>query len=335
MPLDIYQRGSTWHYRGTVAGRRLRGSCKTTDKTKAARKASQIEERAWKRDTDGPESVLTFAQAAIKYRNAGKSDQFLPAVEDYFKDTLVREITPDVVQEMAMKLWGHATGQSRNRMALKPTQAVINHCAGAKLCQRIRIPRFKEEAKIKTPVDLAWVKAFMAHASPHLGAYALFMYLTGARPSEALAVQWDDLSLNRCTALIRMTKILSEREANLPTLLVTALQQLPRVKGRPVFVYRCYQDVKQSWRAAAERAGIKRLSPHCCRHGFATDLLRKGVDVHTVAWLGGWQDAAQVLKTYGHAIKRADINNLLVEAATVPIGTKLAQRAQQNARKAR
>ena len=220
MPLDIYQRGSTWHYRGTVAGRRLRGSCKTTDKTKAARKASQIEERAWKRDTDGPESVLTFAQAAIKYRNAGKSDQFLPAVEDYFKDTLVREITPDVVQEMAMKLWGHATGQSRNRMALKPTQAVINHCAGAKLCQRIRIPRFKEEAKIKTPVDLAWVKAFMAHASPHLGAYALFMYLTGARPSEALAVQWDDLSLNRCTALIRMTKILSEREANLPTLLV-------------------------------------------------------------------------------------------------------------------
>jgi integrase len=49
-------------------------------------------------------------------------------------------------------------------------------------------------------------------------------------------------------------------------------------------------------------AGIKRLSTHCCRHGFATGLLRKGVDVVTVARLGGWKTPAQVLKTYGHAI---------------------------------
>jgi hypothetical protein len=37
------------------------------------------------------------------------------------------------------------------------------------------------------------------------------------------------------------------------------------------------------------------------------------VDVHTVAWLGGWASPAQVLKTYGHAIKRRDLTNVLVD----------------------
>jgi hypothetical protein len=42
------------------------------------------------------------------------------------------------------------------------------------------------------------------------------------------------------------------------------------------------------------------------------------VDVVTVAWLGGWASPAQVLATYGHAIKRRDLTNVLV-------GTQLTQ----------
>ncbi|MEZ5763294.1 MAG: hypothetical protein R3D69_02850 [Xanthobacteraceae bacterium] len=37
----------------------------------------------------------------------------------------------------------------------------------------------------------------MEHASPHLGALALFMFLTGARISEALSVRWPDIDLER------------------------------------------------------------------------------------------------------------------------------------------
>jgi integrase len=46
---------------------------------------------------------------------------------------------------------------------------------------------------VKEPFTLEWVKAFRQHASPQLGALALFMFVTGARVSEALRVQWDDL----------------------------------------------------------------------------------------------------------------------------------------------
>ena len=92
MPFKLYQRGKAWHYRGTVAGRRLRGSCKTTDKAIAARQIAEIETREWKCSFDGPQAVLTFAQAALMYRAAGKSGRFLAPVEDYFRDTLVKDI---------------------------------------------------------------------------------------------------------------------------------------------------------------------------------------------------------------------------------------------------
>jgi integrase len=72
--------------------------------------------------------------------------------------------------------------------------------------------------------------------------------------------------------------------------------------------------VRSAWKSAIERAGIKRLTPLSCRHGFATGLLRRGVDVVTVAWLGGWKSAAQVLKTYGHANKNPKLTDLLIDA---------------------
>jgi integrase len=47
------------------------------------------------------------------------------------------------------------------------------------------------------------------------------------------------------------------------------------------------------------------------RHGFATEMLRAGYDVKTVAHAGGWKDAATVLKTYAHAIRDIRITDAL------------------------
>ena len=110
---------------------------------------------------------------------------------------MVKEIKPGTIKQMAIELFPAYSGASKNRVAIVPAQAIINHAAELDLCPPIRVKRFKEETKEKVPATMEWVRAFMAHASPHLGAYALFMYLTGARPSEALDVQWDDLRPRR------------------------------------------------------------------------------------------------------------------------------------------
>lgn len=319
MPLKLYRRAGIWHYGGTVGptGRRqrLRGSCQTENKDIAARLVAEIEKRYWDGYFDGPGAILTFRQALALYKAAGKSDAFLGPIEDYLKDTLVKDINGGVIRQMAIELFGNNSGASRNRRAITPTQAVINHAAESELCQPIRVKRFPTEKSEKDPASLAWVKEFQGVAKPHMGAFALFMFLTGARPSEALAIDRErDLDLKAATVIIRETKMSRERKAHLPALLVSTLANLPEIEGRPLFVYRRYMDMRWAWMEAAGEVSGPLLTAGCCRHGFATELLRRGVDVVTVAWLGGWASPAQVLKTYGHAIKRRSMTDILADA---------------------
>jgi integrase len=320
MPLALYRRKAIWNYRGTIGPsgkrRRLSGSCQTADKDIAARQVAEIEAKYWSGHFDGPEAILTFAQAAKLYRAAGRSDRFLDKVEAYLGQTLVKDISEGAIQLMAKELYPTAVGASLNRMAVAPAQAVINHAAKSKLCSRISVERYKVDGKIKDPATWAWIEAFVKHAAPHVGALAMFMYLTGARIGEALDVKWDDLDLAAGTVLIRESKQSKERVSNLPGPLVAALASLSHVPGRGVFGYEASTALRNAWEGAIRKARIKRLTPHSCRHGFATGLLRAGVDVVTVAWLGGWKDTTQVLKSYGHANKNPKLNDLLVGGST-------------------
>jgi integrase len=323
MPLKLYRRSDTgpYRYRGTIgpAGRRkfFDGSCKTTDKDIAARQVADIEARYWKGHFDGPAAILTFARACELSRAGGRSDRFLKKVEDYLGATLVKDINPGMIREMALALYPNCSGASLNRLAVGPTMSVINFCAESELCPPIRVKRFKEDIKTKEPATLEWVQAFMAAAKPHLGAFALFMYLTGVRPGEALAVQWGDVDLSARTVLIRQTKVDSQRVAHLPDTLVVALANLPKIDGRGVFVYRRPDDLMIAWDKVIVQAGIPRLTPHCCRHGFATGLLRAGVDVVTIAKLGGWKSPAQVFATYGHANDDPTLTDVLTAEKSV------------------
>ena len=188
MPLKLYKRGKIWHYRGTVAGRLLRGSTKTASKETAQRIASSRERSAWDGYLD-PQSAITFAQAAMLYRRAEKSDRFLRKIEDYWRDTPLKQITPGAIRAAAIALYPTAGPATRNRQAIVPMQAIINHAAEHELCRHIRVSRFEVKRKEKEPVTWEWVQSFMRHAKkPNLAALACFMYLTGARISQALAV---------------------------------------------------------------------------------------------------------------------------------------------------
>lgn len=322
MPLTLYRRGKNgiFHYRGTIGptGRRklLQGSCQTSNKDIAARQIAEIEANFWRGHFDGPEAVLTFDQAAVNYLAAGRSDRFLAPIRKYLGNALVKEITPATIQAMAMELYGHCSGASRNRLALNPAQAVINFNATSKLCQKIHVERYKLETKEKPHATLEWIQAFRREAAPHLGAYALFMFLTGARPTEALEA---DIDLPGSTALIHESKIGHERRAHLPAILVAALANVPQVKGRPFFVYRKIGDLANAWEEAVKRARIQRLTPHCCRHGCITMLLRNLVDVKTVSWLCDITPET-LLRTYAHAIKDRTLTNVLAgEKAAQPV----------------
>lgn len=329
MSLKLYRRGKVWHYRGTIAGRRIRGSCQTTDQERAARTAAEIEGREWKCASDGPQSVLTFAQASLLYRKAGKEVRFLERIEDYWKDTLVKDIKASAIKQMALELYPNATNATRNRQAIIPCQAVINNAAEAELCSYIKVKRFKTDKKIRPPFTLDWVNAFWKHRdNDYVGALALFMFATGARVSEALAVHWEHVDLPRRVALIPKSKIMEQREVHLPPRVVAAFAGLKRVPGRSVFWYKTRMSCMRSWENTIKAAGIKRMTPHSGRHGFATTTLRSGIDAKTGAWLGGWKSIRHYMETYAHAIQDITLNDVVFD-------TKLAQPKSRNQRNQR
>lgn len=331
MPLKIYKRGDVWHYRGSVAGRRLRGSTGTADKITAGRIAAEREAKAWKGRLDGPAAILSFAQAAMLYRKAGKSVRFLDLIEDYWKDTLVKEITAGAVRKSALALMPSVGPATRNRQVIVPTQAIINHAAESDLCPHIRVKRFQITKKEKEPADWAWVQKFMAHANPHLGALACFMFLTGARISEALALTWDDLDLTKRRALIKQTKIGAERWAHLPEPLLISIANIVGEREGKVFKYSTRSTCKPQWAKVPKRAKIKNLTPHACRHGFATSMLQAGVDPITTAKRGGWKSPAHLFATYGHAMDDETITDRIIDTpATQRLAADVKRRDASN-----
>lgn len=320
MPHEIYLRGRFWHYRGTVAGRRLRGSTKTTDKATAQRIAAEAEAREWRSHLDGAEAVLTMAQAMLAYLEAGKSDRFLSPIAAHWKDTKVKGIAPEAIRQSARKLYPDASPATWNRQVIVPTSAVINHAAAMGWCSPIKVKRFPTDPKIKEAASLEWVSTFAAQAVkdglPHLAALCLFMFGTGARIGQACEMTWRDVNLTERTAKLYTEKPTPwTRTAHMPPAVVAAIANIPsnREPDAPVFGYAGRGSVKTPWDNVIDRAEIDELSPHSCRHGFATFMLRKGYDVKTVADAGGWRDPVVVLRTYAHAIKDKTVTNALFD----------------------
>lgn len=134
-----------------------------------------------------------------------------------------------------------------------------------------------------------------------------FLYSTGARISEAVGLDVDDLHLERPAdgpAVVRLFgKGSKERIVPLGSYAATALEAY-LVRGRPGMAVKgqgtpalflnlrggrlSRQSAWSVLKAAAGRSGIgKDVSPHTLRHSFATHLLEGGADVRVVQELLG------------------------------------------------
>lgn len=320
MPLKLHKRGNVWHYAGTVAGRRLRGSTGATEKAHAERVKAEVENLAWDRRFDGPGAGLTMAQVFNAYLDADKSDRFLLRLAEHWKDTPVETIRPETIRQAAKKIYPDAREPTWNRQVIKPTQAAINHAAELGWCQRISVKRYPENPEVKTPATVVWVRSFREQAVedglPHLAALCLFMFGTAARVGESCRLLWRNVDLTAGTAELHLLKPTPwSRTAHLPREVVTALANIPSNRNPDdlVFGYAGRGSVRGPWNNVCKRAKIDRLTPHCCRHGFATSMLHHGFDPKTVAERGGWKDATTVLRTYAHAMKDRTVTDALFD----------------------
>ena len=315
--LKLSKRGQTWWVSGTINGQRIRESTGTTIQAIAEQYATTRELEAHKVQIFGEESVITFAAALNLYLDSGKSDRFLLPLLTEWGHKKIKDIKPGHVHDLCRKIYPNAGPATQNRQVITPVQAIINHAAKRGLCNAIKVERFAVEKKIPKVGNQEWLAAFVAHASPHLGALAMFMAYTGARISEAVRLEWKDIDFDNQVALLHQTKT-EPRVCALPQPLIIKLANLERANDR-VFRYASRNSMQTPWKTAEKKAGIEHIAPHDAgRRFFATELMQAGIDPVTVAKAGGWNSKRMVLEVYAQP---SDTR----EAVQQVFGTKLTQ----------
>lgn len=341
--LELKERDGRWYACGTVAGKRIRKSLGTRDKARAQELKALLEAREWKRHSYGDAAVRTFEEAATSYLEAGGDRRFVPPLLLRFKGRSLHSITPEDIKDAARTIYGTRVPKkgaspipfknaTRNRQAIVPAVAIINHAAERGWCHRIAVKLFPTEKPRRRAADRAWLDAFMAQADKdglhHLAAAVLFMWQTGARVSETARVMPDHVHLSKRIVELEQTKTSEWEPCHITQELVIRLARLDLSdKDRPVFGYADRWGIHNRMKAVCRRAGIPFLSSHQAgRHSFATNALESGAKVKEVMQAGRWKTARMVLEIYAHADEAG-------KAVAEIFDTKLAQPNKPTVRK--
>lgn len=253
-------------------------------------------------------STVTFSEAAESYIQHGGCIRFLPAVRARFDPDPVSSITPMAVREAAEAAYPVAAPTTRNRQFLTPARAVLFHAheMGWRMPARIR-PFRAPKPRGEMPASRRWMERFVeqcdADGLPHLAGCVLFMNLTAARVSEAIAVLGRDVDLRRRTAVLVKTKTEINSVRLLPEHLTERIRDLAAGPDDRVFRYTSRFSVNERIAAVCHRADLPYKSSHRAgRHAFATNVLNGGVSVRVAMDAGGWKTSTIFLETYAHSI---------------------------------
>jgi len=298
-------------------GKRIRRALKTADPRRAEELRSNLEAKLWQIDLYGPQSAITFDQAALAYAEDDGDTRFLVKMTEQLAGVLLRDITPRVVREAARKAYPTAANATRNRQGITPVRAVINYAHDQGWCAPIKVRAFPVEKPKKKAVGHEYLAALQPHLPINMFALMLFLHTTGRRVGDAISLTPDDIDLSGAKVHIQKTKNGDAVAAHLVPMLVDILRDLPPVNGR-IFGYCDRRSIYGTLRRACKRAGVEYLGTHQPgRHSFATALEREGWSARVIADAGGWKSVRLVDETYIHTDDPA-------ERASDTIGKKLA-----------
>jgi integrase len=197
--------------------------------------------------------------------------------------------------------------------------------------------RDKARKAVLTPDDVARLLA-AARANLERGVYYAAPFLMGTRPSEQLALTWDDVDFEANLIRIRRIQLrygaLSEftkTAAGLRSIPMSPMLRemllawrvrcprkdrrlervfpapssrrawpLPREGGGGAFIYGNFR--KRYWGPTLKRLGLPPVTPHSARHSFISTLQAQGIEVGLVAQLAGHKSAVVTLSHYTHGM---------------------------------
>lgn len=321
MPLSLVPpkpgRTPHWRVRGHYLGIPVDRSAKTTERAKAAKLRSKIEDEI-ERGAYAKPGEPTFVDAAANYIASTGNARFLKPIVDHFGFMPLRQIDQQAIDKAAIALYPGATPATRNRQIYSPVSAVLKSAGFKGKIDRPEGWRGKARVTwLKPPQAFALFRAADAK-DPEFGIFLRVLTYTGMRLSECTGMTIELLELSEAFAYVAMTKNDEPRGVHLPPVVVAALANHPRGldrKGQRVFRFvkcgRLYTWLDESLTAAGI-ALPPRTGFHVLRHTWATWMRRYGgLDTRGLVGTGAWKDERSASR-YEHVIateeaRRADL----------------------------
>ena len=292
-----------WYARGTVNGVRVERSTGETSKPKAREKLADIlkEVEAEAQPTALDWRDVGFADAMISYLDNGRDPRFLDKLLEHFQGTRLGAIDNAAMARASNALYPGRAAATVRRQLYVPVNAIINFMKDDKL----RAPKGGGARTMFVMPALAdkIIQAATSQPSPWLPALITFWFGQGARAGETFAIDArDDVDLDGRWVMLRDTKNGIERRVTLQPRVVAALSMLPNL-GQPGPLFRRFDgkpfaekkrrggQVRTAFALAVENGGgdPEVITPHVCRHSWATWFYSQTRDPLRLKEEGGWQ----------------------------------------------
>lgn len=329
MPLKLFKRNEIYWFRGRIeelpSSKYYRQSTGKSSETSARAVLNHFQQREMRLFYSDEDVSLTFADAVLHYKTSPEFAKALIPIVKEIGHLEVSKITPKQVRNLGCKLQPNNATNTWQKRIVSPVRAVINNAHDLGMCSPIRIKAYtdaewlkqdkwrgKKSRVEKKAGSWPWILAFREDAPPHLAALALFMFETGARISQAVAISFDDLRIVKGSVLMPEAKGIKAQMVRLTPQLYAELEKLePRYTRRnngqmilsdKIFGYLRRDSVYKTWKRVCDKAEIDIIMPHAAgRHGFGTEMMvKQGLDAVTVAKVGRWADPQMLFKTYAH-----------------------------------
>ena len=256
---------------------------------------------------------LRYSQAGGERKKRGKGDTAPGPLFPLLAERL-QDLTPERLRRWAEKEAAARPTVTRNAArllraclawctehpqfsAIAPT---VNPAGARTVREALGRPGVKRDALQREQLP-AWFDAVRGLSNPVVAAYLQAVLLTGARPGEVLAMQWDDLNAKWKGLTVR-DKVEGERVIPLTPYLWHLLGALPR-RGPFVFASRIVKDAhltepNHAHDRACKVAGIEPVTLHGLRRSFKSLTEWLEIPAGVVAQLMGHKPSATAEKHY-------------------------------------
>lgn len=208
--------------------------------------------------------------------------------------------------------------------AIKKKHREHNPCGDSDLPA---VKRGDERHKFLTGEELS---GLMVHFAEKYKPYVRFLFATGLRPGELLALTPEDFTVYSGTVYVKISKAVKQAEDGVDSYIGDPKTEKahrtidvddetmglvwPLIRqaghGNPIFVsgkkqstHRLYQNM---WEPAIRRATLagftKRPNLYALRHSHAAHMLGLGVPIHELSWRMGHRSIQVTIDTYGHLV---------------------------------